>query len=266
MYIGMTEAGDAGIDLSWYDKALQSDSCAGVILVTKGVAHAKFHDKVLDFITHKPAILHAGITGWGKTPMEPNVPSPVDSINALRVLIDDGFPADHVVLRVDPIFPNDEGLKRAQHVIMLARQVLPDVTRIRVSIYDDYYRSRQEIISRGYPPIDNVTEWKNELARRPTPNQVDAVAKALLAVARPDQIFEVCAEPELAAAYPDRFKWFGCLSEIDCNLMNITVPTGTGINGQNRFGCRCLRMKRELLSHKTRCPHNCAYCYWGRPQ
>ena len=265
-YIGMTEAGDAGLDLSWYDKALGTENCAGVVLITKGVSYKPFQEKVLDFIKHKPAMLHAGITGWGGTPMEPNVATAETSIEGARRLIDNGFPADHVILRIDPIFLTKAGLERAQHVITLARNILPDVGRIRISIYDDYFRAREEIIKRGYQPIDNITKWKNEMERRPTATQVKDTAEALIAAARPDQIFEVCAEPEIAQAYPDRFKWFGCLSRTDCRIMGIEYPENVGINGQNRFGCRCIRMKRELLSHKTRCPHNCAYCYWGRPQ
>ncbi len=103
------------------------------------------------------------------------------------------------------------------------------------------------------------------MERRPTEKQVRDVAEALLAVAKDTQIFELCAEPELAKAYPERFQWFGCLSRKDCEIMGVTVPEGIGINGQQRFGCRCLRMKKELLHCKCRCANNCAYCYWKNP-
>lgn len=262
--IGMTEAGDAGIDLSWFEKIKNNDDLVGAILITKGIANKPFRDKALELIKLKPIMIHAGITGWGGSPMEPAIKTPEESINAVRELIDAGFPAEHIVLRIDPIFPNDEGLTRATHVIDLAKNIIPNVKRIRISIYDDYYRARQEIVSRGYKPIDKNPKWKSELERRPTKEQVRVVAEALMKAANPDQVFELCAEPELAEAYPDRFKWFGCLSHKDCKIMGIKVPEGIGINGQNRFGCRCLKMKTELLSNKRRCPHNCAYCYWGR--
>ncbi len=261
--IGMTEAGDAGVDLSWYDRLLNEDIFAGAILVTKGVTNKPFQDKALELIKHKPCIIHAGITGWGFTPMEPNIRTPEESINSIRTFIDNGFPADHIVIRIDPIYPTEEGINRAKHVVEFAKNIVPDVKRIRISIYDDYKHSRAEIIKRGYEPIDNNNKWKNELERRPTVAQINLVANGLLSVARDDQIFELCAEPELAELYPDRFQWFGCLSKKDCDLMGIKVPKNIGINGQQRFGCRCLKMKRELLSKKCRCPHNCAYCYWG---
>ena len=264
MYIGMTERGDAGLDLTWYDKIINSTACVGAILITKGVANIPFQEKALALIKEKPAIIHAGITGWGGSPMEPNIKTPNESINGIRKLIDDGFPAENIVIRIDPIFPTEEGLRRAALVVGLAKRIVPEVKRIRISIYDDYHTAREEMIRRGYQPIDHITKWKSETERRPTEKQVKLVAETLLSVARPDQIFELCAEPELADAYPDRFKWFGCLSQKDCDIMGIAVPEGTGINGQNRYGCRCLMLKHELLTNRERCPHNCAYCYWGK--
>lgn len=262
--IGMTEAGDAGRDLSWYDKLISQDIFAGAILVTKYGQDEDFQAKALDLLrNHKPCIIHFGCTGWGDTPMEPGNVDPDTLLRSIRRFIDTGFPASNIVLRIDPIIPTSEGLEKAANVVTLAKDIIPDVKRIRISIYDDYHHSREEMCRRGYEPIDNHRRWKSELERRPTPDQVRQVAETLLAVARPDQIFELCAEPELNADYPDQFHWFGCLSRKDCEIMNIEVPEGIGINGQNRYGCRCLKMKRELLSNRKRCPNNCAYCYWG---
>jgi DNA repair photolyase len=264
-YIGMTEAGDAGWNLSWYEKLTSDDSVyAGAILITKNAANPRFAEKVLELIKTKPCIIHAGVTGWGGSAMEPGIKDPETTIKALRKLIDDGFPAKNIVLRIDPIIPTEEGLEKAGYVLRLARIHIPDVKRIRISIYDDYHKAREEMCRRGFAPIDDITKWKNEMERRPSPEQVNAVAETCLEYAHPDQIFELCAEPELAAAYPDRFTWSGCLSRKDCEIMNIEVPEHIGINGQNRYGCRCLKMKKELLSSKRRCPTNCAYCYWGR--
>ena len=260
-FIGMTERGDAGINHIWAEK-IKNPNCAGAILITKAIWNKLFRQKALTALQLKPIIIHAGITGWGNTKMEPFVPKYENSIEAVRELIDSGFPADHIVLRVDPIYPTDEGIERATNVIKMAKAIIPDVKRIRISIYDDYHNAREEILRRGFPAIDSITKWKNETERRPTPEQVDRVAKALIAV-RPDQVYECCAEPEIAKAYPDHFVWTGCLSKKDCDIMHITVPEGTTINNQQRFGCRCLSLKRELLSEKKRCAHNCAYCYWA---
>ena len=263
-FVGMTEAGDAGWDLSWFDKIIKNDECAGGILITKSICNAGFQQKALEIIKHKPVIIHAGCTGWGGTPMELGSRPAIETMNSIRQLIDARFPATNVVLRIDPVIPTAEGLERAASVVKLAGEIIPDVTRIRISIYDDYHHSRDLMIARGYAPIDNFTKWKNEKERRPKPEQVKAVAETMLKYAKPEQIFELCAEPELETAYPERFRWSGCLSHIDCDIMGIKVPSNIGINGQNRFGCRCLRMKRELLQNKRRCPNDCAYCYWSK--
>lgn len=262
--VGMTEAGDAGRDLSWYDKLIANPRFAGAILITKYGQDASFQAKAKELFSQKPCIIHFGCTGWGGSPMEPGNVSPEEYINSIRTFIDSGFPATNVVLRIDPIIPTPEGLERAKNVVSLAKNIIPDVKRIRISIYDDYHAARQEMSRRGYAPIDHNTKWKNEMERRPTPEQVSRVAGALLSIAKPDQTFELCAEPELSQFMPDTLKWFGCLSQLDCDIMGITVPEEIGINGQSRYGCRCLMMKTELLSNKRRCPNNCAYCYWGR--
>ena len=269
--IGMTEAGDAGLDLNWlnrlqnnlnaWNKPLDNACYAGAILITKAGHRPQFQNAVKQL--NLPCIIHFDCTGWGNTPMEPNAPNYVELIDSIRHFITEGFPAERCVLRIDPIFPNRDGLNMATNVLRYAEIMLPDVKRVRISIYDDYHKSREEIIRRGYPPIDGITKWKNELERRPTPAQVRMVGEALIDL-WPDFHFEVCAEPELANAYPDHFTWSGCLSKTDLDLMGIPLPDGIGVNGQNRFGCRCLTMKRELLDKKMRCPNNCAYCYWGR--
>lgn len=261
--IGMTEAGDAGRDLSWFEKLTSDDAYAGAILITKYGQSPAFQQKVRELFSIKPCIIHFGCTGWGSTAMEPGNVPPEELISSIRSFIDSGFPAENIVLRIDPIIPTPEGLEKAKAVLALSQRIIPDVTRIRISIYDDYHAARAEMIRRGYQPIDHITKWKNEMERRPTERQIQRVAGALMAAA-PHQKFELCAEPELNDFLPDIFHWSGCLSKKDCDIMGITVPDGIGINGQNRFGCRCLMMKKELLSNKRRCPNNCAYCYWGR--
>ena len=263
MFIGMTEAGDAGRDFSWYRKVLDNSYYKGAILITKFAQEPVFQQLAKALNNRKPVIIHVGVTGWGATPMEPGNKPAETVLQSIRQFVDDGFPAERLVLRIDPIIPTAAGIERALDVLALRRQYIPDVARVRISIYDDYHKSREEMVRRGYAPVDNITKWKSELERRPTPEQVARVARALTDAA-PGQLFECCAEPELAAYQPDHFVWTGCLSQTDCGLMGIEVPAGTGINGQNRYGCRCLQLKKELLSKKCRCPNNCAYCYWGR--
>lgn len=262
MYIGITEAGDAGRDLSWYPQAYYDNNLKGVVLITKSGQLKEFQRRALELNKVKPVIIHFTITGWGMYAMEPNVAAPIIVLRSIRSLIDSGFPAERCVLRVDPIIPTEQGLSLAADVLRHYQDIIPDVSRIRVSIYDDYHKAREKMVLRGYPPVDNMLKWKNEAERRPSRDQVRAVADILTTVL-PNQVYECCAEPELVEYVPSRFKAIGCVSKRDCDIMGIAVPIDVGENGQNRFGCKCLRIKRELLSHKHPCVNDCAYCYWS---
>ena len=87
------------------------DNLDGVVLVTKNITPS-FHDAALR--NKEKAILHATITGYGNTQLEPQVPDPSKEMAALLKLVDDGFPKARVVVRIDPIIPTDRGLTRAK--------------------------------------------------------------------------------------------------------------------------------------------------------
>lgn len=262
-YIGITENGDPSMEFSWLDIVNYDQDCLGVILITKGFLNPNFQQAVR--YIQKPCIIHADISGWGATRMEPYVPRALETVKSIRAFIDHyGFPASNFVLRIDPIIPDQPGLRRAEYVVKLAQQYLPDIHRIRISIYDDYAYSHQEFIKRGYTPIDNVTTWKNERERRPNPLQVQLVAQTLMAAAAPGQIFETCCEPELVKTYPSNFIQSGCLSKTDCEIMHISIPEDVSLNGLHKYGCQCLTMKREIMPYAVPCQMACAYCNLNR--
>ena len=73
-------------------------------------------------------IVHATCTGWGNTDLEPNVHDYKWQLAQLKKLIGAGFPTNHCVLRIDPIFPTNNGLKRVIEVLQEFEhfiQVLP---------------------------------------------------------------------------------------------------------------------------------------------
>ena len=100
--IGITERGDAGIDLSWTQKLGHVE---GAVLITKNITN-EFISNVLHLnnIGHK-LIVHCTCTGFGGTELEPNVPDYKIQLNRLKLLIDSGFPISQCVLRIDPIIP-----------------------------------------------------------------------------------------------------------------------------------------------------------------
>lgn len=54
--------------------------------------------------------LHLNITGMGKTIFEPNIPTVKETFFQLKKLIDNGFPQKQILVIVNPILPNNNGL------------------------------------------------------------------------------------------------------------------------------------------------------------
>ena len=105
--IGITEAGDAGIDLSWAEKLSNVDAA---VLITKSISQS-FIDSAFKHM--EKLIIHATITGYGHTILEPNVPTLVDESTMVTKIVESGFPIKRIVIRVDPIIPTDKGIKTA---------------------------------------------------------------------------------------------------------------------------------------------------------
>jgi len=111
--IGITERGDAGIDLSWSSKM---NSVAFAIIITKSV-----NDKFIkELLKHKgKVILHATVTGYGGTVLEPNVHDYKWSHAQVLKLIEAGFEPAHIVLRVDPVIATTKGNAVVDNVLGL---------------------------------------------------------------------------------------------------------------------------------------------------
>lgn len=248
MKIGITERGDAGIDLSWFQKLNTVD---GVVLITKRITNA-FINKVLEAHNngHK-IIVHCTCTGWGQSAFEPNVPDYKSQLNQLKSLIDAGFPEKQCVLRIDPIFPTEPGIKRVTDVIDYFESLNTGVTRYRISIYDEYNHVKDRLRKAGYN-----TCYDGFYASK---QQMSTVAAALT---KYPHTFETCAEDFLASNFPNTFKCQGCISKTDADILGLKLPNNLSENGQQRTGCHCLTCKTELLTNKHRCPNQCIYCYW----
>lgn len=89
--IGVTESGDAAIGLSWVQKMGTVD---GAVVITKQITHG-FLDAVLDH--QKKLIVHATLTGYGGSVLEPCVPTPDEQFEAVQALVDSGFPQEKIV-------------------------------------------------------------------------------------------------------------------------------------------------------------------------
>ena len=248
--IGITEAGDAGVDLSWEKKLEKVD---GAILITKNVSR-DFRAAVMQ--NSSKVIVHATVTGFGGTVLEPNVPLPRESLENVMLLLCDGFPQERVVIRVDPIIPTEKGLNTALATIEMF--MAEGFSRYRISIIDMYQHVRERFVKTGLPlPYgDKMYAGTEQMCL------VDAMlleAKAFWEYLgnRPGELrVESCAEPWLKEPIP-----CGCISSYDLSLLGLD-PNESDSVGPQRQHCMCYSGKKELLSSRHPCRHNCLYCYW----
>ena len=247
MKIGITERGDAGINLAWVAKINQVD---GLVLITKNITET-FALNVLDLYSKGyKIIVHCTCTGYGHSELEPNVPDYKTQLNSLKNMIDRGFPADHCVLRIDPIFPSERGLNRVRDVLHYFMSLNTGVTRIRISLVDEYKHVKERYRQRGWNPLYGNNFY-------PSYEQKKLVADVLNQYSF---LYELCAEDEFLKML-NNGQIIGCISSKDLHIMGIPTEAMT-INPQNRKGCHCLSCKTELLTDRKPCPHGCVYCFW----
>lgn len=245
--IGVTERGDAGLDLSWQDGLASVGNRA--ILITKNL-NDRFIYAVSESVRNGAnLIIHATCTGCGGTVVEPHVPKPEWTIAQIEKLIASGFGKERIVLRADPIIPGYERYLKSVLDMALSAGLLPDI-RVRVSVLDMYAHVRKRFADAGITLDVNGFQASDVQFKR-----IDDILRDYRD--NHNVKFESCAEPKLTV--PEKA---GCVGEKELALMGVPLDAGTGINPQNRNGCLCLAGKTELLSHKGQCPHKCLYCYW----
>lgn len=268
--IGVTEAGDASLDYSWMKKADDMDM---LVLITKNVTD-EFIKKAL--LYEKKAIVHATCTGMGGTILEPCVPAWRHQVDQVVRLIHMGFPEKQVVLRIDPLFPTEKGLRKFEEIVDYAHSY---IKRYRISVIDNYKHVKERFKAAGLP----ILYGGNFIASDEEFGMVDSLIKKLK-LRYPDISIECCAEPKLEYA-----EHIGCVSSKDLALFGLKP---SGVKQDNRYGCLC-EAKNELLpfnhywwcskhsKHVSRagscecgnckgcknlqvygCANRCLYCYW----
>ena len=251
MKIGITERGDASINYEWIN-ALKNNTVNGAILITKNITD-KFITSVMQLYNngYKNIIVHATCTGWGGSPVEPHVIPYTEQLKQLEKLIENGFPIENCVLRIDPIIPTPEGINATKHVIdtAITFNLLPKI-RVRISILDEYKHVKERLKNAGYAPFYPGTAF--QAPKYMIDNLINMLSQYNFKI-------ETCAEKVLCNH--SQFITQGCISQKDLQIMNLQYDSNLE-NMQNRNGCHCLACKTELLTHKHQCPNGCLYCYW----
>ena len=234
--IGITEQGDAALDLSWQERL---DDVAFAILITKAPQNLEFLKAVEN---HKDKVMiHATVTGFGESILEKHVKKSeivLQAIPKLQMIL--GTP-DKVVLRIDPVVPTEKGITLV--IPIIEKGIELGVTRIRYSFIDMYRHVRDRFkdknISLPFETFQAPEEMQQAFldAIKPYRNKV---------------CFESCTETNSDL--------LGCVSNKDAKIFGVTERLA-GRHGQ-RKECPCLFGKTELLKNPKRCENKCLYCYW----
>ena len=241
--IGITERGDAALDMSWENWVFVQRRPA--ILISKNPM--KLYDevsKLSDSYNFQPNIIvHCTITGLGGTKIEPNVPKMDVSFEGYKHFVDT-FGKDRVVIRCDPIIPTERFVEYAVTNVMSKSLG----TRIRFSFLDMYNHVKERFINAG---IDiSKLGFKDNSFHISLDERLKLVEQIRMHLTDPS-LLSACGEPGILDE--------PCVSKRDCDILGVELMQS---KFSQRFACRCAANKTELLKTRERCKHGCLYCYW----
>ena len=238
--IGVTESGEISFNLEAFDRLYK-----GNIIITK-----RLTDKVIEkLVEHQDKIiLHLTVTGMGGTRIEPFVPKAEETHSKLVKLLEAGFPASHVVIRVDPIVPTERGMNTALDVIAAFGGL--GIKRLRFSFLDNYKHVKTRFKNEGIPELYGG-EFHAPLEERLShANKIAEVARDA-----GFESIEACGEPGIES--------ISCLSQKDIDILGLTGEITLEGSAEQRNSCHCPANKSELLRVKPhQCENKCLYCYW----
>lgn len=236
--VGITEASDPAFHLNIFDKLYRAN-----IIVTKNLTDAMIG---LLIRNKESVILHMTCTGHGGTILEPNVPSPEKMREQMQKLIAEGFPASHIVLRIDPIIPTHAGRHTAYEVASLFSGL--GISRLRFSVLDMYNHVKERFLDNDIS-LPYGTFHASREARKAVYDGIRKVARKY------GYEVESCGEPDLPAT--------PCVSQKDLDILGIKDIELTA-SAEQRHNCGCPANKSELIraGRPHRCEHKCLYCFW----
>lgn len=257
--IGITEHGDPALSDVWTQK-LRHGKYNGAVIITKDfyIVEKQLWKLFSDRPT-LPIIIHATITGYGGTKLEPNVPQPYVNFTALSRFIRkrdiEYNPVEDIVLRVDPIIPTRKGIETARNMIEIGYAI--GIRRFRVSLIDMYKHAIQRFRALDLPLPYGEDFQPKECHARAVDTMINGFKQSISKYGMGDVRFESCAEHLLKSTIQQ-----GCVSQYDLQRMGLYIRDEDFEIGKQRKECLCYAGKSELLEGCKQCDHRCAYCYW----
>ena len=240
---GTTEKSDPSFNLDIFDRLYD-----GNLIITKNLTK-KLFNKLLE--NKEKCILHITCTGLGS--LEPNVPEKETTHTNIMFLIENGFPVEQIVLRVDPVIPTEKGTNTAISVIELFRN--SGIKRVRISFLDMYnhVKSRFHLRDIKLPYSD---------FHAPEEMRIASYKKIKETCDKYGMELEMCGEVPLEID-GEAVETTPCLSQKDVDILGLTDKITLIEKTNGRKFCGCPENKTDLIQGKPhRCENNCLYCFW----
>lgn len=237
--VGITEAGEPAFNLDIFNGLYKAN-----IIITKSLTDALI-DRLLE---HKDCIiLHLTCTGYGGTTLEPMVPTKEKTRSQLQKLIDKGFPANQVVLRIDPCIPTGKGRRTAYEVAELFSGM--GIRRLRFSVMDMYKHVKERFDAAGIS-VPYATFHASEASRLEMQKGLKIIGEKY------GYKIEACAEPGIPSV--------PCMSNKDLEILGLENEIELRSSAGQRKTCGCPANKYELIRNGKphRCENKCLYCFW----
>lgn len=239
-YIGITETSDPCFHLDIFDNLYNAN-----IIITKNLTN-KMIEKLIE--NKDKCILHMTVTGFGKTKIEPFVPTPEKNLVQIQTLIEKGFPVEQIVLRIDPIMVTQKGTDTALGVLDMFKDT--GIKRVRISFMDMYNHVKERFTENNIK-LPYETFHANENIRKHVFKIMHTEALEM-----GYEIVQTCGEPG--------FESTPCISQMDIDILGLSDSITLEGNKEQRTHCGCPSNKRQLISwekSRIKCGHNCLYCY-----
>lgn len=249
--IGITDQYDASVN---YEFTFKHMNKLLNIFITRNISDSRF--RWLLNKHSKNIILHLVISGWGGTPVEPNTPNILQTCEYLKLLLELGFPKDHIVFRLDPIIPNQTGIDILPKILQVLSGFGIKRLRYKMLLHPDVMLHRQS--------------WHQACFFMGNPYYSESYNKVFYSAAdwQRKKIYEILESFQWAFELESCDKYdiknsphnLACISHKDLRVIGINnVDVKFNYTNKNKCQCPDNRTSIQSVSH-TQCPLKCSHC------